>query len=323
MKVHHITEAPRIEPKVGNTGAGTAPSGPRVSNTKPLTGITGTKASFANKSGGVSTGTIVGPAKNGNPNQVSFKDSKGKTFNVSVKKLLDPKTRTPLNIGLGTSTTTAAPKADAPKAALKADPKADAPKADPKPEADGKKGKTKFKAGWKTFGVLGGLISAGLLGQEIVESGGEYAEAVDKHNGDTSHPDVQKARQYLANVCADAVVQVFLSIASGAIAGSIATRALVGIPGAGWIAALIVGGATTIVSYAASKAAKGQAFIDGIANWMMRRIDDDLLRNLTDDVSTGASSEKAQAKDAMKDLILNDPKMMQAFKKAKATKAAS
>ena len=54
---------------------------------------------------------------------------------------------------------------------------------------------------------------------------------------------------------------------------------------------------------------------------MMRNIDDDLLRNLTDDVSAG--SEKAQAKDAMKDLILNDPKMMQAFKKAKAIKAAA
>ncbi len=317
MKVHHITEAPRIEPpRIGGTV--TAPSGPTVSSgSKPVTGITGTKAAFANKNGGVSKGTVVGPAKNGNPNQVSFKDSKGKTFNVSIKKLLDPKKLTPLNIGLGTSTTTATPKADAPKADLKADPKADAPK------ADGKKGKARFKAGWKTFGVLGGIISAGLLGQEIVESGGEYAEAIDKHNGDTSHPDVQKARQYLANVCADAVVQVFLSIASGAIAGSIASRALAVIPGAGWIAALIAGGATTIISYAASKAAKGQAFIDGIANWMMRNIDDDLLRNLTDDVSTGASSEKAQAKDAMKDLILNDPKMMQAFKKAKATKAAA
>jgi hypothetical protein len=98
MKIYHITEAPRIEPKISGIG----------------TEITGTKAAFANKNGSVSKGTIVGPAKNGNPNQVSFKDSKGKTFNVSIKKLLDPKKLTPLNIGLGTSTTTAAPKADAP-----------------------------------------------------------------------------------------------------------------------------------------------------------------------------------------------------------------
>jgi hypothetical protein len=322
MKIHQITEAPRIEPKIGGIGTRTAPSGPTLSapsGSKPVTGITGTKAAFANKNGGVSKGTVVGPAANGNPNQVSFKDSKGKTFNVSIKKLLDPKKLTPLNIGLGTSTTTAAPKADAPKA----DPKPDALKADPKPETDSKKPKAKFKMGWKTFGAFGAIISAGLLGQEIIESSGEYAEAIDRHNGDTSHPDVQKARQYLANVCADAVVQLFLSIASGALAGSIASRALVGIPGAGWIAAILAGGATTIVSYAASKAAKGEAFIDSIARWMMRNIDDDLLRNLTDDVSTGASSEKAQAKDAMKDLILNDPKMMQAFKKAKATKAAA
>jgi hypothetical protein len=323
MKIHQITEAPRIEPKIGGIGTGTAPSGPTLSapsGSKPITGITGTKAAFANKNGGVSKGTIVGPAKNGNPNQVSFKDSKGKTFNVSIKKLLDPKKLTPLNIGLGTSTTTAAPKADAPKPKLTGDPKADL-KTDPKPETDSQKPKAKFKMGWKSFGAFGAIISAGLLGQEIIESSGEYAEAIDRHNGDTSHPDVQKARQYLANVCADAVVQLFLSIASGAVAGSIASRALVGIPGAGWIAAILAGGATTIVSYAASKAAKGEAFIDSIARWMMRNIDDDLLRNLTDDVSAG--SEKAQAKDAMKDLILNDPKMMQAFKKAKAIKAAA
>jgi hypothetical protein len=306
MKVHHITEAPRIEPTLGNS-RGTVPSGPTLSAPSGTSSLP--------KSVDIKPGIL---------------DLKGnKTFSVVdqdgkvIKRFSGPSAEADANThrdNLKRQIRAAKPVKTNSQPKLTGDPKAD-PKADLK--ADPKKPKAKFKMGWKTFGAFGAIISAGLLGQEIIESSGEYAEAIDRHNGDTSHRDVQKARQYLANVCADAVVQLFLSIASGALAGSIASRALVGIPGAGWIAAILAGGATTIVSYAASKAAKGEAFIDSIARWMMRNIDDDLLRNLTDDVSTGASSEKAQAKDAMKDLILNDPKMMQAFKKAKATKAAA
>ena len=306
MKVHHITEAPRIEPKIGGIGTRTAPSGPKLSS--------GSGPSLP-KSVDIKAG-ILDPKGNKIFNVV---DQNGKV----LKRFTGPSAEADANThrdNLKKQIKAAKPVKISSQPKLTGDPKADL-KADPKPDADSQKPKAKFKMGWKTFGAFGAIISAGLLGQEIIESSGEYAEAIDRHNGDISHPDVQKARQYLANVCADAVVQLFLSIASGALAGSIATRALVGIPGAGWIAAILAGGATTIVSYAASKAAKGEAFIDSIARWMMRNIDDDLLRNLTDDVSAG--SEKAQAKDAMKDLILNDPKMMQAFKKAKATKAAA
>jgi len=306
MKVHHITEAPRIEPKIGGIGTRTAPSGPKLSS--------GSGPSLP-KSVDIKAG-ILDPKGNKIFNVV---DQNGKV----LKRFTGPSAEADANThrdNLKKQIKAAKPVKISSQPKLTGDPKADL-KADPKPDADSQKPKAKFKMGWKTFGAFGAIISAGLLGQEIIESSGEYAEAIDRHNGDTSHPDVQKARQYLANVCADAVVQLFLSIASGALAGSIATRALVGIPGAGWIAAILAGGATTIVSYAASKAAKGEAFIDSIARWMMRNIDDDLLRNLTDDVSAG--SEKAQAKDAMKDLILNDPKMMQAFKKAKAIKAAA
>jgi hypothetical protein len=306
MKVHHITEAPRIEPKIGGIGTRTAPSGPKLSS--------GSGPSLP-KSVDIKAG-ILDPKGNKIFNVV---DQNGKV----LKRFTGPSAEADANThrdNLKKQIKAAKPVKISSQPKLTGDPKADL-KADPKPDADSQKPKAKFKMGWKTFGAFGAIISAGLLGQEIIESSGEYAEAIDRHNGDTSHPDVQKARQYLANVCADAVVQLFLSIASGAVAGSIASRALVGIPGAGWIAAILAGGATTIVSYAASKAAKGEAFIDSIARWMMRNIDDDLLRNLTDDVSAG--SEKAQAKDAMKDLILNDPKMMQAFKKAKAIKAAA
>jgi len=274
MKVHHITEAPKIEPKIGGTGAGTAPSGPKISNTKSLTGITGTKASFVNKSGGVSTGTIVGPAKSGNPNQVSFKDAKGKTYNVSVKKLLDPKTRTPLNIGGSASTTTAAPKADAGKAPIKADPKAKADAPKPKVDEDGWIKKLKGIANNKITRFLGKLVS-GKIATAIVTAlnFAQLEDALDAYlRALTAHGkklDSQEAKQqYLENakkgrlpqevaeayfICQEKwsklIIEAFIAaLVSGIVIvkGGAALAGLAGIIGTGpigWIVAIVAGGA--------------------------------------------------------------------------------
>jgi hypothetical protein len=303
MKVHHITEAPRIEPTLGNS-RGTVPSGPTLSAPSGTSSLP--------KSVDIKPGIL---------------DLKGnKTFSVVdqdgkvIKRFSGPSAENDANIhrdNLKRQIRAAKPKTiKAPSAGNAIKPGAD----EIKPDSDKPKSKkTNAFRKFLKFGALGGVISAGLLGQEIIEVGETYAETLDANNNDASHPEVQKVRQYLANVCADAVVQFFTGVASGAIAGSIASRFLAVIPGAGWIAAILAGGFATVVSYAASEAAKGKVFVDSIANWMMRNIDDDLLANLTDDIDN--SSEKAKAKDAMKDLILSDPKMMQAFKLAKKTKA--
>jgi len=312
MKVHHITEAPRIEPNANTRSMLRSLSGVETPRVAPR--LSATNTSSLPKSVDIKPG-ILDPKGNKTFNVV---DQDGKV----IKRFSGPSAENDANMhrdNLKRQIRAAKPKTiKAPSAGNAIKPDADEIKPDSnKPKSK----KTNAFRKFLKFGALGGVISAGLLGQEIIEVGETYAETLDANNNDASHPEVQKVRQYLANVCADAVVQFFTGVASGAIAGSIASRFLAVIPGAGWIAAILAGGFATVVSYAASEAAKGKVFVDSIANWMMRNIDDDLLANLTDDVSTGASSEKAQAKDAMKDLILNDPKMMQAFKLAKKTKA--
>jgi hypothetical protein len=252
MKVHHITEAPRIEPSLGDTGTKTAPSG----SGKPVTGITGTKAAFANKNGGVSKGTIVGPAANGNPNQVSFKDSKGKTFNVSINKLLDPKKLTPLNIGLDTSTTTAAPKADAPDANKPStnnttgDLRAERP--DSKKQ---KQGILKKIAGSKTFqrSLLGlKLLRGSVLGTAIVGYmnvteinklvKNYYAIVVEKGY---DHIDARKTRFAIANAMTDMIIESSTAFVFGALGTWAGVFAMAGLTAAGgplaWIVVPIVG----------------------------------------------------------------------------------
>lgn len=252
MKVHHITEAPRIEPKLGDTGTRTAPSGPKISSGgKPVTGITGTKAAFANKNGGVSKGTIVGPAANGNPNQVSFKDSKGKTFNVSINKLLDPKKLTPLNIGLDTSTTTAAPKADAPDAnKTTGDLRAERP--DSKKQ---KQGILKKIAGSKTFqrSLLGlKLLRGSVLGTAVVGYmnvteinklvKNYYAIVVEKGY---DHIDARKTRFAIANAMTDMIIESSTAFVFGALGTWAGVFAMAGMTAAGgplaWIVVPIVG----------------------------------------------------------------------------------
>ncbi len=318
MKVHHITEAPRIEPpRIGGTV--TAPSGPTVSSgSKPATGITGTKAAFANKNGGVSKGTVVGPAKNGNPNQVSFKDSKGKTFNVSIKKLLDPKKLTPLNIGLGTSTTTATPKADAPKADLKADPKPNV-KAD---NIDTGKSKPQGKIA-KLFkgGIVGAYIGIGVGVADFYATTAKYRRKLEQHAYNTKHSEVEAARGEVAVGLANSLSSILVGIAAGTLAATKATRVFLIIPGWGWLASLISGGVGFIAAAALQVLATKTGAMDFAAEFMMKRVDHKLLQNITDDVE-----EEVDTKGAMKQAIMSDPKLIKAFKLAKemkATKAAS
>lgn len=302
MKVHQITEAPRIEPTLGSSTA-TTPSGPTLSSPGGASSL---------KSVDIKPGIL---------------DAKGnKTFSVVdqngkvLQRFDGPNAEAKANehsdkLKKQIANRTKAPAADKPKAPVADKPAADTP-ADGKPK--GGKIKKLFR-GFLKATALGNLVGAGMLGQRIIEVGEEYATALDAADGNVQDPEVKKARTHLANTVANAFVQFFAGVASGAVAASIASRFLAVIPAAGWIATIIIGAGTTLVSYVAMKAAEDEAFIDGLARWMMRTIDDQLLANLMDDVNTGA--EKELAKDAMKNLIKSDPKMMQAFKLAKKVKA--
>lgn len=307
MKVHQITEAPRprIEPSLGNM-RGPVSSGPTLSR----------------------------PGNSSLPKSVDIKpgilDPKGnKTFNVVdqngkvLQRFDGPNAEADANehrdkLKKQIANKPKAPAADKPKAPV-AD-KPTAPAADKPADNKPKGGKIKnlFRRFLKTT-ALGNLVGLGLLGQRVIEVGEEYATALDAADGNVKDPEVKKARTHLANTVANAFVQFFAGVASGAVTASIASRFLAVIPAAGWIATIIIGAGTTLVSYVAMKAAEDEAFIEGLARWMMRTLDDQLLANLMDDVNTGA--EKELAKDAMKNLIKSDPKMMQAFKLAKKVKA--
>ena len=303
MKVHQITEAPRVEPKLslGNL-PGSAPSGPTLSALPKSVDIKpGILDSKGNRMFNVVDQDGKTLKKFSGPNAEADANEHRDKLKKQIKAAKPKSTRPPL---------TGDPKQD-----LKPDTKNTKPKG---------KFMDKFKMGIKGGGVLGLLIGAGLLGQRIIEVGQDYAAALDKHNGNTKHPEVKKARAYLANICANAFVQLFTGIASGAVAAGIATKFLGAIPFAGWIAAIIGSAGAIIIQYVCMKAAEDGAYIESLAAWMMATIDDELLANLMDDANVG--SEKAKAKSAMVDLIKNDPKMMQAYKlakKVKATKAAS
>lgn len=310
MKVHQITEAPRIEPTLGNS-RGTVTSGPKLS---------ATSTSSLPKSVDIKPGIL---------------DSKGnKTFNVVdqdgkvIKRFTGPSAEADANThrdNLKKQIKAAKPAKTQPK--LTGDPKKDLTQPDTDKSKDTKpKGKftDKFKMGVKGGGFLGLIVGAGLLGERIIEVGNDYAKALDDHNGNTKHPEVKKARAYLANICANAFVQLFTGIASGAVAAGVATKLLGAIPFAGWIAAIIGSAGAIIIQYVALKAAEDGAYIESLAAWLMARIDDELLANLMDD--TNVESGKGKVKNAMIDLIKSDPKIMQAYKlakKSKATKAAA
>lgn len=318
MKVHQIIEAgrnsPRKEPKIslGNSPKVATPT------TGSLTGITGTKAGFVSKSGKFITGEIIGPSKSRAANQVSFK-ANGKTFNVSVDKLLDPKTRTPLNIG-GASTSSAD---DGSKRQQRRTPKVTADPSDIKvdkkdkltPDTDDGKIKPKKQSYISKFakgGVVGTFIGLGLFGQEVLENIDNYANKLEAANGDTNDQNVQIAKIELINTLANATVSILSGFAAGAITAGTMSRVSILVPGLGWLAALIAGGASTIVAYIAQKAANDAGAVESIARWFHRRIDDELLDMIVDDVQLDEESPKA----AIKDLIKSDPKIIKAFKMA-------
>ena len=339
MKVHHITEAPRIEPTANTKNmlkslGGSLSGTPSVS--KPnLTGVTGTKAAFANKNGGVSKGTIVGPAANGNPNQVSFKDSKGKTFNVSIKKLLDPKKLTPLNINSGTSTTTKSfsanpsDRVDAPK--TDTTPKSTAPlskrdqkRADWNKKSVLSKGGTVLKKMGKWGGIMGFLSTiTGII--DVADRAENYVKVLDRHNGELFHPKVKTSRAAVHDAFSGAIISFFGSIATGAVAAGAATRILVVFPGFGWLIPLLAGGVGWLIGHAFNALAKDAALVNSISEYAVTRLTDETIVGIGESSvnEDNANAAKTEIKSDMLNLIKSDPKMMKAFKVAKQQKAKS
>ena len=231
MKVHHITEAPRIEPKIGGTGAGTAPSGntggaPLKGQSLKLNGVT------YQWKGAAWAVTDTSEFKGRNPpNLNSLADN-------NAKELLNQKAAK-VNGGSARTTT---PNAGS------ADPKADAPKADG-PDKKIKSGVwNKIKFGGKILKVLLG----GTLGQIAVQymNLANINSIVKEHYkivGEHGYPSQQAkdSRRDMAWAITDIIVEGVGALAGALVSTYLGLIALAGIAstGIGFILLALIGAA--------------------------------------------------------------------------------
>ena len=318
MKVYHITEAGRTEPPLGGLGDRTTNRGPSVSSpataSGPLKGqsikLNGVSYQFKGNAWVV---TDTSEFKGKNP------PKKGQLADRNAKSLLNQQAAK-LNGGGGAS------KADAPKA----DTKVDAPKAD----ADAPKGSkwAKVKSVGKTALKVGSVSAAAVVGSSILAFINflevkslleDYGKALDQANGVVTDKSVMYTKRELMRGIMEGTTSVFIAASTGAITAMTLSRGLVFIPFTGWIAALIGGTVTGIAAYVLTRLAKDAAFLKSIAEFMMRKIDSKLILQYSEGTIENTAGSKNDIKQAMKAAIKSDPKMMAAFKQAKANKAKS
>jgi hypothetical protein len=314
MKVYHITEAPRIEPPVGGLGNRPINRGPSVSggggNAPRLTSVDITDTGILDRNG----------------NKI-FKvvDQDGKElFRGNEAQANDKRDTLRRNIRTPAATRTVAPAAN--NRANTITPDADEVK--PADNSKSNNGRTKIPfrkrlANLAKGGIWGILFSGFDQSAQLYTEFERYADSLEdfEASAKTSEDqnDLDIARVQVTDQGARFVRDMFLAAASGAITGVALTRVLLVVPGAGWIAALITGGVGWASSYALEKIAGNSAMINGISRWLFGSIEEKLLNRVVEADSNAPNS--LELKQAMKQLILDDPKMIKTFKVAKKVKA--
>ena len=333
MKVYHITEAPKIEPPVGSLGDRPIDRGPSVSggggNAPRLTSVDITDTGILDSRGNKIFKVVDQDGKElfrGNEAQANERRD---TLRRNIRT---PATTTDRSVGSATDRSVGSATRQGAAAA---------------PDANGSRlgrmargAGTAVKNVGKVVGlpIVSGLIGAVTLGPIIKQKLEDYAGAVDAvAEGEAAGKSldeikdlkdaVQAARKRLSDTIADAIVQLLTGLVAGVVSATVATRVLGLAPGFGWIAALILGGLGTITSYVLSNVADNEAIINELSEWLMRRLDEQLLNNISDtildDTATPRADNTSALKNVMKDMIKSDPKMIQAFNKAKEIKATT
>jgi len=332
MKVYHITEAPRIEPPLGGLGDRPINRGPSVSggggNAPRLTSVDITDTGILDSRGNKIFKVVDQDGKElfrGNETAANAERDKLR------RNIRTPAATTDRSVGSATDRTTGSATRQGAAA----------------PDANGSRlgrmargAGTAVKNVGKVVGlpIVSGLIGAVTLGPIIKQKLEDYAGAVDAvAEGEAAGKSldeinllkdaVQAARKRLSDTIADAIVQMLTGLVAGVVSATVATRVLGLAPGFGWIAALILGGLGTITSYVLSNVADNEAIINELSEWLMSRLDEQLLNNISDtildDTATPRADDTSALKNAMKDMIKSDPKMIQAFNKAKELKATT
>ena len=311
MKVYHITEAGRTEPPLGGLGDRTTNRGPSVSSpataSGPLKGqsikLNGVSYQFKGNAWVV---TDTSEFKGKNP------PKKGQLADRNAKSLLNQQAAK-LN-GVGT-----APKADV-NTTPKAD--ADAPKGSTKLGKLGA-GVKKVVVSAKGAALVSGSVLAFINFLEVKSLLEDYGKALDQANGVVTDKSVMYTKRELMRGIIEGTTSVFTAAASGAMTAAAFSRGLALIPFTGWIASIIVGSISGIAAYVITRLAKDAAFLKSIAEFMMRKIDSKLILQYSEGTNENTAGAENNIKQVMKAAIKSDPKMMAAFKQAKANKAKS
>ena len=205
-----------------------------------------------------------------------------------------------------------------------------------KPDADEIRGSTKLRRGAigtakvavksVSMGVaaaVGGSVLAFINFLEVRSLLEDYGKALDQANGDVTAAPVIYTKTELMRGIIEGTTSVFTAAASGAMSAAYFSRGLAFIPFTGWIASLIVGSISGIAAYVITRLAKDAAFLKSIAEFMMRKIDSKLILQYSEGTNENTAGAENNIKQVMKAAIKSDPKMIAAFKQAKANKAKS
>ena len=319
MKVYHITEAGRTEPTVGGLGNRPVDRGPSVSgggNTPRLTSVDIKDTGILDRNGNKIFKVVDQDGKELFRGNEAQSNDKRDTLRRNIRPAA------------------AAPNADRVTAT--------SPDVVDRPAAGGSKLRSVAKAGGKAASMVTKVVALPIvsvflgaitIGPKIIEALEDYAEKIDAQDrGPTAQTDaaalqaaVDASRRRIALTLSDAIVEMLNGLIAGVGSFVFVTKFLRLAPGWGWVAALIVGGLGSIGTYVLTNVKDNEAIINELADWLLGLIDEALLENVTDllpeDTNTSGTANAAAMKSSMKDLIRSDPKMIQAFKKAKELKA--
>lgn len=138
---------------------------------------------------------------------------------------------------------------------------------------------------------------------------------------------IQKKKLLFTAKLATGLTGIITGAAGGMIGAATASRLFLALPGFGWLATLIVGGIGTIAGMLLNKIAHNKEIINPAAEWLAERMTGAFIEmfapaTVYENQQLAEDAATSEIKNAMKSAILDDPKMMQAFKKAQQMKRA-
>ena len=334
MKIYQITEAPlRVEPKISLSGNPRADIAkikgqkidPKINVPKNLPTSVDIKRGILDQNGKQTFNVVDQDGKVlkrfGGPNA----EADANTHRDKLKKDIKSAKKASNKQNTQTKKITGDPETDLDK---------DNPKAKKKLSI-GQRVKAGFKAidnmgRLKTTGSGIGLVVAIIFSYtDLKDAAKDYVEALAEHGepDSTTHPTYKKKNEFYIRT-ASAITGLFTGMAGGAIGAAVASKFFLAVPGFGWVAALVAGASGMILAYVLNELADREEIINPLSDMVANYISTKTIKALGTDAVVYENDQldedaaKSEIKNAVKSAIMNDPKLMQAFKKAQQIKRA-